>query len=160
MTEKILLVDDEQMVIDALRRSLLGENYEIFTARSGEEALEILEEREIDLVISDEVMAGMSGAELLAQIAHEYPEVVSILITAHPSVEIAVNAVNEAHVSGFLVKPWNDIELESTVHQALQRRKVLITNREQADSVLPVPQLKTESQKNGSDESEDASVSE
>ncbi len=132
-------MDDEQLIIEALKRSLSGESYEIVSANSGETGLRILEEKEFNVVISDEVMPGMSGVTFLSVVAREYPDTAGILLTGHPSVEVATEAVNQGQVSGFIVKPWNDIELGITIRQAIENKKSMTEGFEQVNTDLNPP---------------------
>lgn len=129
MNHRILIVDDEAQVGKALRRALLDEDYEIVTAQSGMEALQLLGERAFKLVISDERMPGMQGAELLATISLRWPETVRILLTGQASIEAAVRAVNEGEVYRVFLKPWNDLELRLAIRSGIEKYDLEIKNR-------------------------------
>ena len=131
MPEKILIVDDELAILKAFQRTFGHESYEIFTASSGKEALELLEKEDIDVVISDQQMPEMTGTELLATIAQIYPNTIGIMLTGYPSLNNAMEAINRGEVFRFLTKPWNDIELEIAIREAIVQRKVRQTGREQ-----------------------------
>ncbi len=122
MSHIVLLVDDEPNVLHGLSRALRRESYEILTAGSAEEAGGILEENLIDLIISDEEMPGMSGTEFLARVAGEYPDIVRIVLTGHPTLPTALRAINEGKVHQFLTKPCNEIDLAITVRRALEQK--------------------------------------
>ena len=139
MKSAILLVDDEEFVITALRRALLDEPYEISAATSGEEGLQLMGERRFKLVISDERMPGMDGAEFLAKVKGKYPDTVRILLTGHASIESTMKAVNSGEIYRFFTKPWNDLELLLAIRSAIEkfdleteRRRLLATVRSQA----------------------------
>jgi len=125
----ILLVDDEPMVLESLAEDLLrnfGQDYQIEAAESGEEALEVVEELqgegiEIAVVISDQVMPGLKGDELLSQIHLQYPNILKIMLTGQAGVDAVGNAVNSANLYRYLAKPWNAIDLNLTVKEALTK---------------------------------------
>jgi class 3 adenylate cyclase/CheY-like chemotaxis protein len=124
----IVCVDDESMVLIGLRDQLayhLGSNYNIELAESAEEALEIFEELrqeeiEVPLIISDQIMPGMKGDELLIQIHAQYPKTLKILLTGQASAEAVGNAVNAANLYRYIAKPWDKADLCLTVTEALR----------------------------------------
>jgi two-component system probable response regulator PhcQ len=129
MKNTILIVDDEPNVIAALQRTLFDEPYDIRSATSGKEALDILAGCKAKLVISDERMPGMDGAELLSIIKVRHPETVRIMLTGHASLDAAIKAVNSGEVYRFFVKPWNDIELTIAIRSALEKYDLEAENR-------------------------------
>lgn len=115
----LLLVDDEQENLDVLAALLEG-RFSIHTAHSGEEALEMLEAGlSIDLVIADQRMAGMTGVQLLTQIAQRSPDTMRIIITGYSDVEPMVEAIDRGAVYSFVVKPYDPEELRGIVNEAL-----------------------------------------
>ena len=140
MPHKILLVDDESNVTKALKHTLHKELYDILTANSGPQALEIMRREPVDVVVSDEKMPGMCGTLLLAVIRRDYPDAVGIMLTGQASLEVAVRAINKGEIYRFLMKPCNGMELSVAIRQALQQkqlkaesRKLLQISRQQAD---------------------------
>ncbi|MDY7009086.1 MAG: adenylate/guanylate cyclase domain-containing protein [Cyanobacteriota bacterium] len=125
----ILLVDDEPMVLESLSEELqrnFGQNYSIEAAESGEEALEILEELqtegiEVAVVISDQLMPGIKGDELLSQIHLLYPDILKIMLTGQAGVEAVGNSVNSANLYRYITKPWDTTDLNMTVKEALHK---------------------------------------
>ncbi|WP_175925583.1 HD domain-containing phosphohydrolase [Burkholderia cepacia] len=120
----ILLVDDEPSVLSALRRVFRPAGYEILTAESGEAALEVLASTEVDLIVSDMRMPGMSGAEFLARARALYPDTMRILLTGYAEIASVMQAVNEGGVYRYLNKPWDDHDLLLTIDQALEQRRL------------------------------------
>ena len=124
----IICVDDERVVLISLRDQLaqhLGNEYSIELAQSGEEALEIFEElreEEIDipLIISDQIMPGMKGDELLVNLHINYPKTLKILLTGQASADAVGNAVNCANLYRYIAKPWDKTDLCLTVSEALR----------------------------------------
>lgn len=129
MKNTILIVDDEPNVISALQRTLFDEPYDIRFALSGKEALDILATSRAKLVISDERMPGMDGAELLSIIKMKHPETVRIMLTGHASLDAAMKAVNSGEVYRFFVKPWNDLELMMAIRSAMEKYDLEAENR-------------------------------
>ena len=125
----LLFVDDEPSVLSALKRIFLEENYAILTADSAAQALQLLAERPVHLVISDHRMPGMSGAELLKIIKEQYPETIRIMLTGYADVSSIMGAVKDGAVYKFITKPWNDEDLRLTVSLALQQYVLLHENR-------------------------------
>jgi two-component system probable response regulator PhcQ len=130
MSHTILLVDDEPNVLDGLRRTLHKEPYEILTATSVVEAAELLENGGVDLIISDEEMPGMCGTEFLTRVARDYPEIVRIVLTGHPTLPTALRAINEGHVYQLFTKPCNEIDLAIAIRRALEQKDLQAKNRE------------------------------
>ncbi len=128
MMARILLVDDDPRVIQALQRIFRHQQLESYSATSAKEALGVLEKQSIDVVISDEAMPGMSGTELLAIVREKYPHTIRMLLTGHASLETATRAINEGHIARFLTKPCNPHELALTIQQALEQRRLLLEN--------------------------------
>ncbi|WP_434574482.1 response regulator [Pseudomonas sp. Z3-6] len=134
----VLLVDDEESILNSLRRLLRSQPYEILLADSGAKALEILKERPVDLVMTDARMPNMDGATLLAEIRKLYPSTLRILLTGYADVDMMTKAINEGQLYRYLSKPWNDEELVQALRQALahqhsesERQRLEALNREQ-----------------------------
>jgi len=121
MQHTILIVDDEPTITAVLRDALSREPYVILSAGCAEEALPILDRKEVDVVISDEKMPGMSGTEFLAVVRKKYPDSIRIILTGHASLESAVRAINEGEIYRFFTKPCNVLDIVLTVRKALQR---------------------------------------
>lgn len=121
MRFRVLLVDDDDAAL-ALAAALEGSPYEVLTARSAAEALEVLDREDVQVVVSDEWMPGMRGVELLAQVAREYPYIVRILLTGDPQLDAAVRAINEGEIFRFLTKPCSAVTLDGVIREALIRQ--------------------------------------
>lgn len=130
MKHSILLVDDEPGVISSIKRSLLDEGYEIYSANSGVEGLTVLKEHDITLVISDEKMPGMSGSEFLSVVKKLFPDTIRIMLTGHASLQAAMNAVNNGEIYRFFSKPWNEIEIKLAIRSAIEKYELEAENRE------------------------------
>jgi response regulator RpfG family c-di-GMP phosphodiesterase len=119
-TPTLLLVDDEARILSALRRALRREGYEILTAETAEEALNLLEERPVDAILSDQKMPGMTGLQLLARAAERRPEATRMLITGWTEA-ISPEALERLGIRALVTKPWDDARLKQTIRRALSR---------------------------------------
>jgi len=116
---KVLLVDDEESILNSLRRLLRGQPYELLLATSGGQALEIMEQHSIDLVMTDARMPNMDGATLLARIHQLYPTTTRILLTGYADMPTIIKAINEGKIHRYISKPWSDEEMLLTLRQSL-----------------------------------------
>ncbi len=113
----ILIVDDESRIIRTLGR-LMRPHYQTFLANSGEEALDILRNNRIHVIISDQRMPEMTGVELLAKVKQLSPNTTRVLLTGYSDLSAVVNSVNEGEIFRYITKPWNNDELFKIVKQA------------------------------------------
>ena len=123
MDHTVMLVDDDANVLHALARVLRNQPYQLYTARSGNEAMAILKARSVDVIVSDEQMPGISGTDLLAWVSDNYPDVMRIVLTGHATAETAIRAINEGGVFRFFTKPCDEVQLALTIREALERRR-------------------------------------
>lgn len=126
---RILLVDDEPNVLNALQRVFRQENYQVVTAGSGQEALDLLRRETFHLMISDYMMPVMNGGELLRQAKALHPELIRIMLTGHADTGAIMSAINEGAVYKFILKPWNDDDLRVTVALALEQSELIGKNK-------------------------------
>jgi DNA-binding NtrC family response regulator len=126
---KLLLVDDEPNLTSALVRSLDRSQFEIFTADSAQQALLILAGNDIDVVVSDERMPGMTGSQLLSEVRKRWPNTIRMILSGQADLEAAVRAINEGEVYRFLLKPCHPKELQMTIQQGLQQKKLMAQSR-------------------------------
>lgn len=139
MNDNILLVDDEENVLKAIKRALFDEPFEITLAGSAEDALDIMKEESFKVVISDERMPAMQGSDFLALVKEYHPDTVRILLTGHATLEAAMNAVNRGEIYRFFAKPWDDTNLVFAIRSAIEKynleaenRRLLATVKDQA----------------------------
>lgn len=114
----VLLVDDEDRILSALRRSLRREGHELLEAASGREALAVLRARRVDLVVSDHKMPGMTGLELIREIAVQWPETERLLLTGWPG-ELDPGELRALRVRAVIAKPWEQDELRAAIRAGL-----------------------------------------
>jgi DNA-binding NtrC family response regulator len=120
-THSILVVDDELLIRDLLYDFFSGQGWKVSVAENGSRALDIMANREIDLVLSDIKMPDFDGLALTEQIAEEHPDVPVVLMTGYPSVETAVSALR-AKVVDYVIKPFNINQLYKTVAAAVEEQ--------------------------------------
>ncbi len=120
-TRHILVVDDEQEVRDTLYNVLKSLDYVPHVAASGQEALEIIKKEPIDVVLSDLYMPEMDGIELLKRVKALNSKVVFLMITAHPTIETAVDAIKKGAYD-YLTKPFHIEEVRLKINRALERK--------------------------------------
>lgn len=125
MKERVLFVDDEQNILNGLRRMLRSKrtNWELHFANSGPEALKLMKQHEVDIVVSDMKMPGMDGAELLHQISQTFPNTIRIILSGYADKEAILRTIGPAHQ--YLSKPCERDLLLGTVNRSLELRKIL-----------------------------------
>jgi len=134
---RILLVDDERNVLRSLERLLLDEEYEIFTAGSGQEGLEILEHSgTFRLIISDFRMPAMNGIEFLSEVCRRWPDTERMILSGYADTATIVSAINEGQIYKFIAKPWNDTDLVRSIREALDRYDLRARNRQLVTDLL------------------------
>lgn len=120
--ECILVVDDDESFRNATMAGLRDEGFSVTGASSGTEALQKISEMHFDLILSDLVMEGMTGSQLLTQVRHKWPGVPMIMMTGHGSIQNAVDAMREGAYD-YLTKPWKNDELLIRVRRALDEER-------------------------------------
>lgn len=117
----VLFVDDEELVLASLRRGLLGEPYNALFASSGKEALKILEQNEVHVLVTDMRMPEMSGLELLKTVREKHPHIVRMVLSGDGEAATLLGAINQGEILRFISKPWKSNEaLMTTVRQAIE----------------------------------------
>jgi response regulator RpfG family c-di-GMP phosphodiesterase/HD-like signal output (HDOD) protein len=119
MAYKIMIVDDEPANLRLLER-LFRRDYQVLTAASGQEALQLLEQHDVPLLITDQRMPGMTGIELLKRTAEFRPHMVRIILTGYTDIGALVEAINCGQVYKYVTKPWHNDQLRLMVERALQ----------------------------------------
>lgn len=114
----LLIVDDEPNILSSLRRVLHKDEYSVFTASGGEEALATLAENPIDVVMSDHRMPHMSGVQFLAEVSKRHPKTVRLMLSGEADMGVMVDAINDGNIFKFVSKPWSDDKLREVVREA------------------------------------------
>jgi signal transduction histidine kinase len=137
----LLVVDDQEAVIASVEELLRG-RYQVLGARNVAEALALLRQGGVAVVMADQRMPEVSGSELLAQISTLDPDVTRILMTGYPDIEAVMQAINQGKIYYYVPKPWDSNELEAIIdkafeyHHLLRERRRLIARLREANSAL------------------------
>lgn len=129
ITQKVLLVDDDESLLDALKRILRKESYEVLTAYSANEALKVVQATAVSVVIVDQEMPEMRGTEFLRVLKKKSPETVRIMLTGNPQLDTALMAINEGEIYRFFTKPCNDIDLIFAIREAIKQQELIAQSR-------------------------------
>lgn len=142
MTHRILLLDDEPSILKALKRLLVltpctdrGHTYklQVDTFNHPADALEVVRHVPYELVISDFRMPGMDGVQFLKAVRELQPKAVRFILSGYADLGGLINAINEAQISRFIAKPWNDYELMAAIGQGLAYRALQVETEQLAD---------------------------
>ena len=129
--QSVLVIDDEVNVVNAIKRTLRSEAYEVQVSTDPKEALEIARRIKPVAVVCDMRMPGMSGSEVLAELHRDQPDCARILLTGYADITSTIAAINEGQIHRYLTKPWNDDELRDVLRQQIE----LVTLRRERDQL-------------------------
>lgn len=124
MNEKhtILIVDDDIQVLRSLKRILCSEQYCILSTVQPEEAIEILQQNKVDVMVSDQRMPNISGLELLKHARNISPSTVRILMTGYSDIEIVISSINDGNIFYYISKPWDNEDFKAVIKRAVEYR--------------------------------------
>ena len=125
----VLCVDDEQNVLNALKRLLRKETFRLLTCTNGREGLELLARNDVQVVISDQRMPEMNGNDFLKEVKDLYPQTIRIILTGYTDVDTISNSINKGHIYKFFLKPWNDQQIVLEIRQALEQFELIKANK-------------------------------
>jgi response regulator RpfG family c-di-GMP phosphodiesterase len=125
----ILYVDDEANNLVSFK-AVFRIKYNVLTAISGEEAIKILRNNAINIIITDQRMPNMTGVEFLESILEEYPDPIRILLTGYADMNAVIDAVNKGKIFHYLTKPWNEEELDITINRGYDIYKSRMDEKE------------------------------
>ncbi|MGK6349738.1 response regulator [Parapedobacter sp. DT-150] len=115
----VLYVDDEENNLISFKATFRLK-YKIYTALGGEEAVRIVREHPVDVIITDQRMPHMTGVEFLEEVIHLNPDPMRILLTGYADMSAVVDAVNKGKIFHYLSKPWSEEELDETIQRAYE----------------------------------------
>ncbi|MFT4862214.1 MAG: adenylate cyclase [Pseudohongiellaceae bacterium] len=124
----VLAVDDEKNVLNAITRTLRTLDVDVLTASSGAEALRMMDNKTIDVILTDMRMPGMTGAEFLIEAKKLQPHSQRILLTGYADMESAIDAINGGGISNYLTKPWEGENLREVVNRAIRIARLEVEN--------------------------------
>ncbi len=136
MQETVLFVDDTNLTLEVIKDLFKDSEFQVLTCTDPFEALEIIRSREISVVVSDNIMPGMSGLELLSGLSSLAPDTVKVLMSAYADLSSALGAINRSEVFRYILKPWQPDEFIATVGDALQRHRQIKSMRHEDESIL------------------------
>ncbi|MBI5924309.1 MAG: EAL domain-containing protein [Aquabacterium sp.] len=128
-TRTLLVVDDDQNIVSALKRLLRKDGYHIVTAESGTEGLQKLAENEVDVIVSDQRMPGMTGVEFLRRTKELYPETIRMVLSGFTELRTITDAINEGAIYKFLTKPWDDEHVRTHIQEAFHQKEMADDNK-------------------------------
>ena len=135
---KILFVDDEQLILSALKRTLRREGFELFFTSDPFEVSKLVGEHRIDIVVSDHMMPQMTGVEVLALCRRLHPHTTRIMMTGQADRDATIRAINEGSIHRFIEKPWDDNMLKNVLHEVERSILVQRASNAQPDAAAAV----------------------
>ncbi|MBI5542304.1 MAG: response regulator [Deltaproteobacteria bacterium] len=129
VSRRLLIVDDEESVLRALKRALRRQGWQIDVAGSGEAGLGMLAQGAVQVVVSDYKMPGMTGVEFLRAVKERYPTTQRIMLTGYADQQAIEEAINRSEVFRFISKPWDDQQLQLTIASAFEQYDLQEENR-------------------------------
>jgi len=134
MKHTLLCVDDEADIVDSLER-LFRKKYHVLKATSGKEALELLKENAVSIIISDQRMPNMTGVEFLSKSIKTHPEAVRILLTGYTDIDSVISAINSGQIYRYVTKPWDPRDLSNAVDRAVERYELSAELKEKNEAL-------------------------
>ncbi|MCH8622457.1 EAL domain-containing protein [Undibacterium sp. TS12] len=125
----LLLLDDDENILAALKRVLRHENCIVLTASSARAALELLASYQVDVIISDQQMPEMTGVEFFNIVRQRYPETIRIVLSGYADQQSIIDGINEGIIYQFMMKPWNDTSLRCYIEDAFKQKELVDENR-------------------------------
>jgi two-component system response regulator HupR/HoxA len=133
--EKILIVDDQKEILNSLSR-LFKNEYQVITASSGEEAIKVLKQTTVAVILSDQRMPRMDGTSFLQKAKDIQPDAIRILITGYSDIEATVEAVNKAQIFQYVSKPFEPEELKQIINRAIDHYHLSRENKKLHDELI------------------------
>lgn len=121
---RVLFVDDEPHILSALTRQFVEAPFATLTAPDGRTALDLLAAGPVTVIVTDNMMPGMTGIDLLSQVRERSPRTIRILLTGHADMNAAIRAINAGEVYKFITKPWDEEDLRTVIDNGLQKHRV------------------------------------
>lgn len=128
-TMRVMVVDDDVLVLKALERVLHSHDYEVVLASGGKEALKLLKEKKFAVILCDQRMPDVTGIDVLKQALSAQPDAVRMLLTAYNDLDVVLQAVNVSQASQFVLKPWDDETLRQTITSAVEKYRLRRENQ-------------------------------
>ncbi len=127
----ILFVDDQEVTLAALKRAFLDEPYEKIFVHSGKEALEILEKKQVQVIVTDLGMPEMDGRQLLKIVKEKHPHTTRIILSGSTQISTLLEAVNECEIFKYIIKPWKlEEEFKPAIRDAIEHYATLTQQKQ------------------------------
>jgi putative two-component system response regulator len=123
--DTVLFVDDEQNILNAVKRLFMSDTIDVLTASTALEGMELMKRNTVAVIVSDNMMPGMNGIAFLEWTKTVSPDSVRILMTGYADLHSAIESINRGEVFRFVTKPWNDTELSQIVLDSIDRYKIV-----------------------------------
>ncbi len=131
LDKNILCVDDEKNILTSIQRSLRGNKYHLTTRSSAKEALDYLDDSSVQVIITDYLMPEMNGLEFIQHVRKKYPEILTIMLSGHATINQMMRYLNNGDIYRFLIKPWDANELNNVVNDAFEHFEHLLHHPEE-----------------------------
>src|SRR5437660_564541 len=125
----VLVVDDEADVVQSVQ-DLLRLDYRVLGATRAADALALLQQEEVHIVMTDQRMPGMTGVEFLRQVRGQHPDAIRLLFTGYADIKAVIDAINRGNVYRYISKPWDPDELQSIIRQAAEQYDLLVERKQ------------------------------
>ena len=136
MSATILFVDDEEYILNSINRLFSDFELDIYTANNADDAMKVLHEEEVAVIVTDNCMPGMMGVDLLEKISELSPDTMKIMMTGQADLTTAIAAINRGDVYRFITKPWDDDELIHTVTEAMRKYELVQSLKRDDEATL------------------------
>jgi class 3 adenylate cyclase len=125
----VLYVDDEENNLISFRAAF-RRDYQVFTALSAEEGMNILHQEQVPIIITDQRMPGITGVQFLEKVIPEFPDTVRMILTGYSDIEAIIQAINTGRVFRYITKPWDETELKMTIDNAINLYRLQQNNKQ------------------------------
>jgi putative two-component system response regulator len=136
MNETVLFVDDTSLTLSIIRNLFNDEGLNVLTAENAVEALTLIRNHDVAVVVSDNIMPGITGVEFLSSLRDISPDTVKILMSAYADLPSALAAINRSEVFRYVLKPWKDEDMKDAVRESLRRYRIRQSLRKEDEDIL------------------------
>ncbi len=135
MNKKVVFVDDEKGILDAITRAFRNESYEIYAFDDPATAIEKIRTIGPAVVVSDRMMPTMDGSEFLEKVRVRWPSIVRIMLTGHSDIDATIKVINKGHIFRFINKPWSKTELKMSVKNGVDHFNLTMDNKKMSQMI-------------------------
>ena len=126
-SKKVLMfVDDEKAILSSLKRVFISSPYEVLLCNSPEEAIEIIKQRPVDVIVSDYRMPGMTGADFLRIARDLRPETIRMVLSGYADAQVVTEMIEKGEIVRFLLKPWENEELKQVIAEGIKHQERIL----------------------------------